>query len=302
MPEGHTIHRLAQQIEDVFGGQRLQAQSPQGRFASGAARLDGQVLESAQARGKHLFVQFQGELILRVHLGLYGAWEFGGDESFRGASSIGAPRRIGEQERAGVEPAQYTGPPEPAGTVRLRLSSEHGWADLRGPSACELLTSAEADAVLARLGPDPLADCGEGESVFAAAVQRSSRPIALQLMDQAVIAGIGNVYRAELLFRAGLPPMTPGSELCREQIAGLWQDARRLLARGVAEGCIVTTEPGDRKHPEQEPARREDAHYVYRRVGMPCRVCGSTVSGSELAGRKLFFCPSCQSKVKVPAD
>ncbi|MFD1214598.1 DNA-formamidopyrimidine glycosylase family protein, partial [Arthrobacter sp. GCM10027362] len=115
MPEGHSVHRLAAQFNSVFGGSRLAVTSPQGKFAAGAARLNGAVLDSAHAHGKQLFLAFDNDLHLRVHLGLYGAWDFGGDETFRGASSIGAPRRVGEREAYddGGGAAPYTGPPEP---------------------------------------------------------------------------------------------------------------------------------------------------------------------------------------------
>src|SRR5699024_7698028 len=134
------------------------------------------------------------DLVLRVHLGLYGAWSFGGDESFRGASSIGAPRRMGEAETfAGPEDGaapEYTGPPPPVGQVRARLVSAHGWADLRGPSACEVITPAEAEAVIARLGPDPLG-AGTGPEEFLRRAGRRSVALGQLLMDQAVVAGVG---------------------------------------------------------------------------------------------------------------
>lgn len=289
MPEGHTIHRLARQLADVFGGQQLQASSPQGRFAAGAARIDGQTLLATHAHGKQLFVEFSSGLILRVHLGLYGAWDFGGDASFRGASSIGAPRRMGEREVASEE-SGYAGPPEPVGAVRLRLASEHGWADLRGPSACEVLMPTEARAIRSKLGPDPLNTAlpDDGATEFVRRIRSSARPVAVLLMEQNVVAGIGNVYRAELLFRAKIDPMLPGKQLSPDQARALWADAVVLLERGVADGKIISTEPADRDQPG-------DVHYVYKRAGLACLICGSTVLGKELAGRNLFYCPSCQA-------
>ena len=100
MPEGHSIHRIARQISDVFTGECVQVSSPQGRYAEGAALLDGHTITGAYAHGKHLFVTFENDLTLNVHLGIYGNWSFGGDETFTGASSIGAPRKIGEKEYA----------------------------------------------------------------------------------------------------------------------------------------------------------------------------------------------------------
>jgi endonuclease-8/formamidopyrimidine-DNA glycosylase len=306
MPEGHSIHRLARQFNDVFAGRVLAVSSPQGRFAQGAALLDGRSLASAHAHGKQLFLGFDGGLVLRVHLGLYGAWDFGGDETFRGASSIGAPRRVGEREAAddGGGAASAV-PPPPVGAVRVRLVSEHGWADLRGASVCTVETAAEAEAVRARLGPDPLAGthpqaAGSAEAAtaageeFARRLGRRRTPISRLLMDQEVVAGIGNVYRAELLFRARLSPTLPGAALGRDRALALWADAVRAMRAGVRDGRIVTTDP--RHWPEGSgylPAP-EHSHYVYRRQGLDCRECGSAVLLGNEAGRKLYWCPVCQ--------
>ncbi|MFQ4149119.1 DNA-formamidopyrimidine glycosylase family protein [Arthrobacter sp. LAPM80] len=338
MPEGHSVHRLARQFRDVFGGAALAVSSPQGKFSAGAARIDGHVLERAEAHGKQMFLYFSHDLVMRVHLGLYGAWDFGGDSTFTGASSIGAPRRIGEQElgaespdddQASVSggpaaglltvagPGDYDGPPEPTGAVRVRLVSDHGWADLRGPTACEVLTPAEAAAVRRKLGPDPL-NHGQGdEEEFVRRIRKSTTSTALQLMKQDVLAGVGNVYRAEVLFRLGLDPMLPGTSLQREEAQALWEDIARIMADGVRDGRIITTELRDRpsgvgvdvgcgpasrggmgdglpRRPNKDvPA--EDSHYVYKREGLPCRHCGSQIAMKDLGGRKLYWCPSCQA-------
>ena len=310
MPEGHSVHRLARQFTDVFAGRRLAVSSPQGRFAAGAALLDGRVLLGGEAHGKQLFLNFEGGLVLRVHLGLYGAWDFGGDETFRGASSIGAPRRVGEREvaddgvlppgaaRDGAGPPSSVGaaPPAPVGAVRVRLVSEHGWADLRGASVCAAETEAEADAVRARLGPDPLhagARTAAGEE-FARLITRRRTPVGLLLMDQAVVAGIGNVYRAELLFRAGLDPSLPGTSLGAERARALWLDACDALEQGVRDGRIITTDPALWPAPGELPPP-DHAHYVYRRQGLACRQCGTGIALASAAGRKLYWCPACQA-------
>lgn len=317
MPEGHSIHRLARQIGDVFGGQTIAASSPQGRFADGAALLDDRRVGRAEAHGKQLFVTFEQDasgsdepLILRVHLGLYGAFSFGGDEHFTGASSIGAPRRIGENEAAGADAGPYTGPPEPVGAVRLRLVSEHGWADLRGASACEVLTPLEAAAARAKLGPDPLAAGGggttaagaapssshlnasAGEADFVRRVGATRTMIGTVLMDQARVAGVGNIYRAESLFRCGIDPWAPASSLDAGTLRSLWADLVKIMHDGVRDGRIITTDPADRGAggdlwPDQ-------AHYVYQRAGRPCRRCSGPVGLAEVAGRKLYWCPGCQ--------
>lgn len=298
MPEGHSIHRIARQFTSVFAGEALRVSSPQGRFAAGAARLDGAVLSAARAHGKQLFLEFRNELVLRVHLGLYGAWSFGGDSRFQGASSIGAPRRIGERETAGDDGAAsvYAGPPPPVGAVRVRLVSAHGWADLRGPTACELIMGAERDAIIAKLGPDPL-DPGSDPGEFVARLQRRRTAVGLLLMNQEVIAGVGNVYRAEALFRGRVHPWLPGAALGDADAAALWEDLAVLMNDGVRAGRIITTALRHREGPAGlvSGVPVDDAHYVYKRTGLACRICGTTVAMAEMGARKLYWCPSCQA-------
>lgn len=295
MPEGHSIHRLARQFSSVFAGQRLEVSSPQGRFAAGAARLSGRVLVDAAAHGKQLFLGFDNDLFLRIHLGLYGAFDFGGDSSFLGASSIGAPRKVGEREVASDDDgAGYAGPPAPRGAVRVRLVSPHGWADLRGPTACEVITDAERAAVVARLGPDPLQD-GADEAEFSARLRRRGSPVGLLLMNQEILAGVGNVYRAEVLFRQRLSPWRLGKDVGEDEAAALWKDIVSTMNDGVEQGRIITTLPADRETPA-EPVPREDAHYVYQRTGLPCRRCGTTIAMTEMGARKLYWCPACQER------
>ncbi|MET3174908.1 UNVERIFIED_ORG: formamidopyrimidine-DNA glycosylase [Arthrobacter sp. UYCu721] len=310
MPEGHSVRRLAQQFGDVFTGEALSVSSPQGRFAAGAALLDGQVLTDSHAHGKHLFLHFDHAVVLHVHLGLYGAWDFGGDATFRGASSIGAPRKIGEREvfddRKTVDEAgtvEYAGPPEPRGAVRVRLVSRHGWADLRGATTCAAITEAETRAVLARLGPDPLHNHPADRTRFVTGLLSRKTPVAALLMDQKVIAGVGNVYRAEVLFRQRLDPWLPGTGLSSSAAGLLWDDTAAVMADGVRDGRIITTPPVYWEQVYWEPDYWEpgavlppggDAHFVYKREGQPCRVCAVPVAITEMVGRKLYWCPGCQ--------
>ncbi|MDR7081137.1 endonuclease-8/formamidopyrimidine-DNA glycosylase [Arthrobacter ginsengisoli] len=306
MPEGHSVRRLARQFGDVFTGERLAVSSPQGRFVHGAALLDGHTLTGADAHGKHLFLAFEHGLLLHVHLGLYGAWDFGGDATFRGASSIGAPRRVGERELydggGAAEPARYDGPPAPVGAVRVRLAGAHGWADLRGATTCQTVSEAEAAAVLARLGPDPLRNLPGDRASFIAGILARRTPLAALLMDQKVVAGIGNVYRAELLFRQRLDPWLPGKGLTGDDAGRLWDDTVAMMSDGVRDGRIITTPPpywagtagGTGAAARGLPAP-EESHFVYRRQGLDCRDCGTPVALTELGARKLYWCPACQA-------
>lgn len=253
MPEGHTIHRLARRHARLLGGQRVTADSPQGRFEDGARLLDGRVLDATDAWGKHLFHRYD-DLWLHVHLGLYGKF------------------------RDGALPA-----PPPRGALRLRLLGEESWLELRGPTACEVMTDAERKAVLARLGPDPLRRRPDVDA-FVDRVGRSRAPIGRMLMDQAVIAGVGNVYRAEVLFRQRLDPFLPGRQVEASRVLAVWDDLVDLLRAGVRAGRIVTTRPDDRERPAGRP-RRVDAHYVYGRAGLPCRVCSTPVQDALVARR-----------------
>lgn len=323
MPEGHTIHRLAAALSELYAGRRLAVSSPQGRFAAGAARLDGRVLLGARAHGKHLFLPFapaadlpldDGAVVwLRVHLGLYGAWTFDGDAEFIAPHAIGAPRRrVGERGEhalrhgggsalsglSGGDDAAAPAPglweaPEPRGAVRLRLAGEHGVADLTGPAACELLDAEGLAAVRRRLGPDPLRADGDIE-VFVAGVRRRRRPIGELLMDQSVISGVGNIFRAETLLRCGVSPFRAGSRLSADRVRSLWRDLVPLMEYGVATGFITTVEAADVPDPLPEGDEEAARWYVYHRTGRPCLRCGSPVRERTAAGRRLFWCAACQ--------
>lgn len=263
MPEGHTIHRLARDHTALIQGRVVHATSPQGRFATGARMLDGRPLDRIRPYGKHLFYEFADDVLLHVHLGLYGSWT------------------------SGTHPA-----PAPKGALRLRLTSDDHWLDLRGPTACEIYTPQDRDRVLARLGPDPLHKKADPAPAWRR-ISSSRTTIGALLMDQSVLAGVGNVYRAEVLYRAGLSPFRPGREVPERIWDGMWEDLKVLLRAGVRQGHIVTTEREDRDR-RSGPVLRTDRHYVYRRHGDPCRRCGTPVRTGVMVGRNVFWCPVCQ--------
>jgi endonuclease-8 len=308
-----------------FVGHEIAVSSPQGRFADGARLLDGHRMVGAKAVGKQMFLQFDNDLWLRVHLGMYGAWDFAGDitadatvvsaggrmgqTNQRGTvldldaaedslASIGAPRRtrlrMSEQEK--LEAPIESFPPDPIGAVRVRLLTDEAVADLRGPTACEVQTPEQVESSLAKLGPDPLVDdLEEGEERFVRVVRKKPTPIGLLLMDQNVVSGIGNVYRAELLFRARLNPHTPGKLVPEETVRSLWRDWSYLLGVGVKTGQMLTMDGLSSEDHTKALAHRDDRHWVYHRAGLPCRVCGTNVVMEEVGGRKLYWCPADQA-------
>jgi endonuclease-8 len=332
MPEGHSVHRIARQFDRNYVGKVLRASSPQGRFAEGAAVLDGREAVSVKAVGKQMFLEAEGDVWLRVHLGLYGAWDFAGeilldptiasangrmgqtnqrgtvlDESIlddageNSLSSIGAPRRarvhvrMSEQTK-GLADDGLEWPPPIVGQVRLRLMTDITAADLRGPTACVLQTPDEMLATVAKLGPDPLVgDPVENEERFVRAVRKTQTVIALLLMDQSVVSGIGNVYRAEMLYRHRLNPHTPGRDVPEEIVRALWHDWVRLLAIGVETGQMMTMDDLSPERYRAAMASRDDRHWVYHRAGLPCRVCGTEIALEEIGARKLYWCPRCQA-------
>jgi endonuclease-8 len=268
VPEGHTLFRLARDQSALFAGRPVHVTSPQGRFEAGAALLDSRVLDDVSSYGKHLFARF-GADVLHVHLGLYGSYTTG------------------------------TGtPPAARGALRMRWvgdgpDGDGVWTDLRGPTACEVLTDAEVAVILARLGPDPLRPRADGDRAHRR-IAASRTPVGALLMDQSVLAGVGNVYRAELLFRHGVSPFRPGRQVDPALWADMWADLVTLMRAGVRMGRIVTTRPEHRSR-RRGAVARDDAHYVYRRTGLPCRICGTEVHTEEMVGRNLHWCPICQA-------
>lgn len=285
MPEGHVIHRLAHDLAAAFAGKQVNVSSPQGRFSTEAASLDGAVFAGAEAWGKHLFLHFgkpdapdaRDGRVIHIHLGLIGTFL--------------------------LEPFD-----EPRGQVRLRIDDGDVAADLRGPQRCVVIGPDEEDAAVAKLGVDPLRPVSgaaqdsvlneEKRQRAFARTQRSAKPVGALLMDQSMYAGVGSIYRTEALFRAGIDPNLPGKSLTEGELRDIWDDMVVLMDYGFDHGRIDTVR--DEHTPEamgRDP--RKDDHggevYVYRRAGLPCLVCGTPVELGEMAARKIYWCPVCQA-------
>lgn len=270
MPEGHTIHRLARDLRRDFEGVEVAACSPQGRFVQ-VQVIDGERLTTAHAIGKHLFLEF-GAHRVHIHLGLFGKFK---------------KRRLSEPPRSSVRLRLAPRPNEGRDGVDEGSRRDLAW-DLTGPTDCRLLGDDAFEELRARLGADPLAD-GTRPTHARKRIQASKRPIGALLLDQSVIAGIGNVYRAELLFLSGLHPESPGQSITDRQFTKLWKLAKDLLAKGVRANRIVTVPLEERR---EAPRSRGEQLYVYKRRS--CRRCQSTIVRSVVALRTMYHCPTCQ--------
>jgi endonuclease VIII len=257
MPEGHTIHRAARDQRPMLTGQALSVVSPQGRFHEGAALLDGVKCMAVEAYGKHLIYQFKNKLALHIHLGLFGR--------FRTAKLPAA---------------------EPKGEVRVRMMSNTHVVDINGPNTCEVLDAAELKHLIKRIGPDVLRKDADASLVFTR-IAKSKVSIGQLLMDQAVIGGIGNIYRTEILWRQGVNPLTPGNLITREIFDMLWADAVHLLEIGVKNNAIITV----------DGVKKSRSKYGERVniFGKPtCPTCAGDITKFEIAKRRAFMCETCQ--------
>ncbi len=260
MPEGHTIHRAARDHRRVLAGEVLSVSSPQGRFAAGAARLDGRRCLDVEAYGKHLLYRFDGGDALHIHLGLFG--------------------RINKHKLPLAEPR---------GAVRVRLVGPSHVVDINGPTICRVLDDPEFLALVGRIGPDVLRADAEPERAYKK-IAKSRAGIGRLIMDQSVMAGLGNIYRTEILWRQGVHPETPGRLIDRTTFDRIWEDAKALLAIGVRRNAIITV---DGAAPSKSRYRERVNIFAKDR----CPACNGAIRRFEIDGRRAFVCETCQPPV-----
>jgi endonuclease-8 len=250
--EGDTILRAARRIEAAIGGEQLEvsAPNPRGR-ATGVQRLNGGTLERVDARGKHLLIDF-GDLTLHSHLGMSGSWH---------VYPRGATWR------------------KPAGAAWAVLRGESSEAvQFGGPTLRLLRTDAlRLDPTLSRLGPDILTADFDPAAIARSLQADPHRTLGDALLDQALVAGIGNIFKSEACFAARLDPWLPIRDLTDAQLARVVQAAHGLMQEAVENG----------RH----------ANAVYRRAGQPCSTCGAPIlsRGQGDANRTTYWCPRCQA-------
>jgi endonuclease VIII len=252
MAEGDTILRAARRIEDAIGGQQVSVRAGNGRGrAAGVERLDGRRLDRVEARGKHLLLHFD-ELTLHSHLGMSGSWQVG---------------RRGERRR------------KPASAAWLALSGDELEAVQFGGPTLRVLSAAQLrrDPMLARLGPDILAPDFDLAAATRGLRASPDRELGEALLDQRLLAGIGNIFKSEACFAARTDPWRQIAELSDGELRAVLDSARRLMQESVTKG-------------RPNPA-------VYGRAGRPCPVCGTRIAarGQGDANRRTYWCPRCQA-------
>ena len=262
MPEGHTIHRIAKDHGALLNGQTVAVTSPQGRFAD-AVMVDGQTLDRLEAFGKHLWYHWSNGLIGHVHLGLFGKFRI-----HRGPEA-----------------------PAPVGAVRMRMQTDDCTIDLAGPTDCSIGDETDRATIVARLGPDPLRRDAR-PAVAVDRILRSKQAIGALLLDQSVLCGVGNVYRAEALFVHGIHPARLGRQCDEAELHTLWSTITAMLRQGVRDNRIITVDRRELDLPKGRRIRRGEATYVYHRDR--CLRCGTAVQTVDLAGRPCYYCPTCQ--------
>ena len=261
MPEGHTIHRAARYHHRILAGQHLTVLSPQGRFADGASHLTGKLCLAVEALGKHLLYRFKNGDVLHVHLGLFG--------------------RIQKRKLPLVKPR---------GAVRVRLISATHVIDINGPTICRVLAGQEVLSLINRIGPDVLRSDSDPGLAFNR-ITRSKAPIGRLIMDQSVMAGIGNIYRSEILWRQGVHPETPGKAIDRQTFDQIWNDAKALLKIGVKRNAIITV---DGENPSK--SRYRERVNIFAKDN--CPACEGAIRRFDIDGRRTFVCEICQPLVQ----
>ncbi|MFM8311047.1 MAG: Fpg/Nei family DNA glycosylase [Ilumatobacteraceae bacterium] len=262
MPEGHTIHRIAKDHAPLLAGRAVAVSSPQGRFEAGARLVDGVRLDRIEAYGKHLFYHWSNGRIGHVHLGLFGRFRV----------------------------HRTTVPPEPQGQVRMRMTTDLATIDLSGPTDCSIGTPDDREAIVDRLGPDPLRSDADRNAALAR-IARSTQSIGQLLLDQRVLAGVGNVYRAEALFVNGINPERRGVDCDAAELQALWTTVVSMLRQGVRDNRIITVDRREFDVPRGR-VRRGESTYVYHRDR--CLRCGDETAIAVLGGRDCWYCPTCQ--------
>jgi endonuclease VIII len=269
MPEGDTLFRAAATLHRALAGRvvvRFETVLPKLARVDEDTPIAGRTVDAVTAAGKHLLVSFSGGLVLRTHLRMHGSWHL-----YRPGARWQRPRSA---MRIAIETAE-------AVAVAFDVPVAE-WLDARA-------LARQRD--LARLGPDLLAPDLDAAEACRRLRSRPDRAIGEALLDQAALAGAGNVFKSEILFVAGIHPDRPVGELRDEEVERVVAEARRLLLANVGPAAPS----GRRTTGRMNPGERL---FVYGRGGEPCRRCGTELAFARqgVHARVTYFCPRCQPR------
>lgn len=274
MPEGDTLFRAARTYQRAFAGKVVtgfRSELAQPRAVNRDAPLKGQRIENVESRGKHLLMRFSGGLTLRIHLRMNGSLHI---------------YRPGERWK------------RPGSSVRVVVETADFVAVAFDIQEAELLSARQVERHddLSKLGPDVLSDDFDPEEVLRRARTRGQKSMAELLLNQRVVAGIGNVYKSETLFEARMSPFLTGAQVSDDDWRRVLEIARRLMNANVVDvhrKGIVTYTGYRRTTNRSNPAERM---WVYGRIHLPCRRCETAIEmvRTGLDARSTYFCRTCQ--------
>ena len=279
MPEGDTIFRTARSLHRVLGGHVVT------RFDTAYAHLDrvnvdtplvGRTVDKVTSAGKHVLIYFSGGLILRTHMRMNGSWHL---------------YRPGEKWWLGEH------------AMRVRIDTADWVAVAFDVPVAEFVTPRQLETrdPVAQLGPDLLGDSFDRDEAVRRIVASAHRPIAMTLLDQRIVAGIGNVYKSEVLFLVGVHPDTPSSAVPVATLERMMETARRLLQDNVAPGTPGAIQTYRNLRQWNRNADSADSLWVYGRRGKPCRNCGTPIEMKKMGidARSTYWCGRCQTLDRV---
>src|SRR5688572_13046878 len=282
MPEGDSIFRTARTLERVLAGHRVtrfESVFPHLTRIADDTPIRGRTVERVDARGKHLLIWFSGDLVLRTHMRMNGSWHV-----YRPGERWYRPRHEMRIiiETASIHAVAFTVPVAefvPAGRV-------------------------DQTEALRELGPDPLSSTFAAEEAIGRILSRGDMEIADALLDQSVVAGLGNIYKSEVLFVGRVHPFARVRDLAREDLQRLVTIAGKLMRANVGEtatGGIVTYGGLRRTTGRRDAGARR---WVYGRAGKPCRRCGTPISRQKQGpfARSTYWCERCQTRPAPPTE
>ena len=274
MPEGDSIFRAARSMHRVLSGHLVT------KFETAYAHLDrvnvdtpivGRTIERIESAGKHHLIVFSGDLILRTHMRMNGSWHLyhHGERWWRGPQAM-----------------------------RVRIDTADWVAVAFSVPVAEFVTPKELTTTdpVAKLGPDLLGREFDRDEAVRRLMASAHQPIAMSLLDQRLVAGIGNVYKSEVLFLSSVNPFTPVAAVPKETLERMMDLARGLLKDNVIDGTSPRIQTYRNLRMTNRASEHDESLWVYGRAGKPCRKCGTPIEMRKMGieARSTYWCPQCQ--------